>query len=147
MDEVKPIRDMHLRIDDFRVPAGLNGSQMTRRITIQAEVQKALMPLLEQFKDAKFHEHEVTEGLLAVLEGVYKNKEPEYKQTTHFRVGDMVTNAKSVYPGRIGDATGIVTGVETEVEFSYEVTWTSNQPQTKEVHTPNELKIISESIL
>ena len=147
MDEVKPIRDMHLRIDDFRVPGGLNGSQMTRRITIQAEVQKALIPLLEQLKDAKFHEHEVTEGLLAVLEGVYKNKEPEYKQTTHFRVGDMVTNTKSVYPGRIGEATGIVTGLETEVEFSYEVTWTSNQPQTKEVHTPNELKIISESIL
>ena len=95
MNEKDYIIDGFGNIDDFRAPGGHVGSQLSRRLMLQAMFTETLASLLHELKDQEFCKTLVIDTLLQAVESAYEGTVPTYEGIRELRTGDLVKHKQT----------------------------------------------------
>ena len=77
-------------IDDFRAPAGIVGSQLTRKIMIQSMFAESVAPQLHELKKHGFCKKTIFDVFLQTIESVYEDTVPTHTSAREWCTGDLV---------------------------------------------------------
>ena len=121
-------------IDDFRAPAGIVGSQLARRLMLQAIFTESLTSHLHELKNQGFCKKLVFDTLLQTVESVYEGTVPTYEGIRELRTGDLVKHKQT---GKIHLI------MKTLLQGSENIYLSDHSPN--QVHTTKEVELVSES--